>query len=105
MRHRLVPTPTLPHEGPLTILVYLPDSLKPLLPFLDDLATLLDAGVAVASSDEPFDLAACERVVSAASARMETTLLRTVLQALDRTESRLWIEGRPHRPVGLHEAT
>lgn len=89
----------------MAILVHLPDLLKPLLPLLDDLATLLGAGVAVATSDEPFDLAACERLVSAASAEMETTLLRTILQALDRTEPRLWIEGRPHRPVGRYEAT
>jgi hypothetical protein len=79
--------------------------LKPLLPLLDGWAALLDAGVAVASSDEPFDLAACERVVSAASAQMETILLRMVLQALDRTEPRLWIEGRPHRPVGRYEVS
>jgi len=90
---------------PVAILVHFPDSLKPLLPLLDDLACVLDAGVAVAASDGPFDLVACERVVSAACAEVERIAIRSVLQALDRTEARLWMDGRPHRPVGRHEAT
>lgn len=89
----------------MAILVHLPDSLKPLLPLLDDLALVLDAGCSVAASDDPFDLAACERLLSAACAEMERSLLRSILLALDRSESRLWIDGIPHRPVGRHEAT
>ncbi|MCU0656080.1 MAG: hypothetical protein MUF64_12755 [Polyangiaceae bacterium] len=89
----------------MAILVHLPDSLKPLLSLLDDLALVLDTGCSVAASDDPFDLAACERLLSAACAEMERSLLRSILLALDRSESRLWIDGIPHRPVGRHEAT
>lgn len=83
----------------------MPSSLKPLLPLLDDFAQIVEAGCAVASAEGPFDLAACERLVNAASAQLETSLLRTILQALDRTEPRLWLDGQPHRPVGRYEAT
>ena len=89
----------------MAILVHLHDSLKPLLPLLDDLALVLDAGCSVAASDDPFDLAACERLLSAACAEMERSLLRSILLALDRSESRLWIDGIPHRPVGRYKAT
>lgn len=85
--------------------VQVPPSLKSFVPLLDEIFALTDAAIAHARSELPLLFPAWESLCLALGAALMRGLTQAVLQACERDERRLWVQGRAHRPVGRFPAT